>query len=86
MNRAPTRRRAVTTLVKTAVVSDGDCNDIRGDPFDTFVQRLLDLRDEVVAGDFSGLQLIAARFDPEGWKKPHKASDAAEWLARNIEA
>ena len=68
------------------LASDGDWVDTRGDPFDSFIQRLLDLREEVVAGDYSGLQLIAARFDPETFDEPEKASDAAEWLAGNIEA
>lgn len=66
--------------------SNGDWIDPETDPFEAFVERLLDLRDEVVAGDYSGLQAIAARFDPETFEAPEEASEAAEWLARNIEA
>lgn len=67
------------------LVSGGDWMDTRQDPFETFADKLLDLRDEVTAGEFSGLQLIAARFHPE-FEAPQEAPAAvAEWLARNIE-
>ena len=65
--------------------SDGDWIDTHGDVFESFAQRLLDLRDGVVRGDYSGIELIAARFDPANWKKPEQASATAQFFARNVE-
>ncbi|MBI2939322.1 MAG: hypothetical protein HYY04_02705 [Chloroflexi bacterium] len=65
--------------------SSGDWMEPDKDPFEPFVPRLLDLRDEIARGDPSGLRLIAARFDPTRWKPPRQASEVARWLARNIE-